>query len=72
VTEHYRFFDHPVLDLSPEPTTDLFTEMTRIADELRSHPLHVEVDDQIAFRQLQKHRRPDLSEAMQGARSMSE
>jgi hypothetical protein len=35
--------------------------MTRIADELRSSPRHVEVDDQIAFCQLQRVRVPGLT-----------
>ena len=36
-------------------------EMDAIADELRKNPLHICDDDQIAFRQLQKLRMPDLS-----------
>src|SRR5262249_39789181 len=36
--------------------------MDAIADELRSNPLHIPGDDQIAFRQLQRVRLPDLSE----------
>src|SRR5262249_34377346 len=47
--------------LSPEPAADLCAEMTRIADELRSSPRHVEVDDQIAFCQLQRVRVPGLT-----------
>ena len=42
---------------------NLFDEMNEIADELRANPLHVPDDDLIAFRQLQRHRRPDLSVA---------
>ena len=59
----YRHFDHPVLDLPPEPPADLLTEMTGIADNLRRHPRYAEADLQIAFRQLQQRRRPDLSDA---------
>jgi hypothetical protein len=40
---------------------DLFDEMDRLADLLRSDPLHVPEDNQIAFRQLQKKRLPDLT-----------
>jgi hypothetical protein len=59
--DHYRQFSHPVLELSPEaPTENLFAEMDAIADELRSDPRHIPGDDQIAFRQLQKARLPDL------------
>ena len=61
--DHYRHFAHPVLDeLSPQPTTDLFTEMDAIADELRAHPAHIPADNQIAFRQLQKVRLPELTQ----------
>jgi hypothetical protein len=34
--------------------------MDRIADELRTNPTHVDQDDQIAFRQLQKMLLPDF------------
>ena len=40
---------------------DLFDEMDRIADELRSDPMHLPEDNQIAFRQLQRERLPDLT-----------
>jgi|AmaraimetFIIA100_FD_contig_71_2521151_length_560_multi_3_in_0_out_0_2 hypothetical protein len=59
--DHYRHFSHPVLELSPAPTTDLFAEMDQIADELRRDPRHIPGDDQIAFRQVQRVRLPDLS-----------
>jgi hypothetical protein len=53
---------HPVLvDLPAVPTKSLFDEMDEIADELRENPEHVLGDDEIAFRQLQKFRCPDLS-----------
>src|SRR5262249_38153042 len=59
--DHYGPFDHPVLvDLPDVPTTDLLTEMTEIAGELRSHPRYTEADDEIAFRQLQARRGPKL------------
>jgi hypothetical protein len=58
--DHYRFFDHPVLELL-QATTDLFSEMNNIADELRNNPRHILEDDQIAFRQLQKARLPHLT-----------
>jgi len=62
VRDHYHGFSHPVLvDLPAEPTVDLFTEMDEIADEIRSNPEHIAGDDQIAFRDLQHRRRPDLS-----------
>jgi hypothetical protein len=63
MTDDYGIYDHPVLDLAPEPTTDLFSEMTAIADRLRRHPRYGEADLPIAFRQLQQRRRPDLSAA---------
>jgi hypothetical protein len=60
--DHYHGFSHPVLvDLPAEPTVDLFTEMDEIADELRTNPEHIAGDDEIAFRDLQRKRRPDLS-----------
>jgi hypothetical protein len=62
--DHYRQFSHPVLvDLPSPPTTDLFIEMDEIADELRCDPRYVEGHLEIAFRQLQKRRRPGLSKA---------
>lgn len=64
--DHYREFSHPVLvDLPLQPTTDLFTEMDEIADELRANPEHVEVDDQIAFCQLQRLRASSLSSGVE-------
>jgi len=48
-------------DLPPEPESNLFDEMDAIADVLHRSRLHNCDDDQIAFRQLQKARRPDLS-----------
>jgi hypothetical protein len=60
--DHYHGFSHPVLvELPPVPTTDLFSEMDEIADEIRTNPEHVDGDDEIAFRDLQRVRRPDLS-----------
>jgi len=61
--DHYHGFSHPVLDLVPKAVTHLFAEFNQIADKLRSHPRHVAADDEIAFRQLQQRRRPDLSDA---------
>jgi hypothetical protein len=62
MTDHYREFDHPVLRNLPEtPPADFFTEMDAIADDLRTHPKHIADDDEIAFRQLQRLRLPDLS-----------
>jgi hypothetical protein len=61
--DHYQGFDHPVLNISPEPRADLFTEMDQIADELRRDPRYVEGHLAIAFRQLQRRRQPDLSKA---------
>jgi hypothetical protein len=41
---------------------NLFKEMDAIADAARAHnPLHSAADDQIAFRQLQEERYPDLT-----------
>lgn len=60
--DHYRQFSHPVVvDLPVQSTIDLFSEMDQIADELRVHPEHVDADDQIAFRQRQRVRFPQLS-----------
>jgi hypothetical protein len=60
--DHYHGFSHPVLvDLPATPTMTLFDEMSEIADEIRTNPLHIEGDDEIAFRDLQRRRRPDLS-----------
>src|SRR5262249_36450876 len=61
--DHYQQFDHPVLDLPAEPPADLFTEMTQIADELREHPKFIAADLEIAFRQVQGDRLPDLTVA---------
>jgi hypothetical protein len=62
MTDHYHGFDHPVLrDLPETPPADFFTEMDKIADELREHPKHIADDDEIAFRQLQQLRKPELS-----------
>jgi hypothetical protein len=62
MTDHYHGFDHPVLrDLPETPPADFLTEMDTIADELRENPKHIADDDQIAFRQLQRLRLPDLS-----------
>jgi len=47
--------------MAAKPTVDLFTEMDEIADEIRTNPEHIEADDEIAFRDLQRVRRPDLS-----------
>jgi hypothetical protein len=44
-----------------QPTTDLFSEMDQVADELRGNPQHIAGDDEIEFRQVQRLRRPDLS-----------
>src|SRR5262249_40056558 len=61
--DHYHGFSHPVLlELPPEPTMSLFGEMDAVADELRGDPRHTPDDDQLAFRQLQRARLPDLSE----------
>ena len=58
MADYYGRFDHPYLDeLPPAPAAGLFSEMTRIADELRANPRHVPADDRIAFRQLQQRRR---------------
>src|SRR5262249_7754089 len=61
--DHYGHFSHPVLDVPAEASTDLFSEMDKVADELRANPQHIPDDDKIAFRDLQKRRRPDLSTA---------
>jgi hypothetical protein len=62
IRDHYHGYSHPVLvDLPAKPTADLFTEMDEIADEIRTNPEHIEADDEIAFRDLQRIRRPDLS-----------
>ena len=67
---HYQHASHPVLvDLPAVPTKNLFDEMDEIADELRENPEHVLGDDEIAFRQLQKFRGPDLSKQMEAAGS---
>jgi len=61
--DHYRGFSHPVVfDLPVDSTIDLFTEMDKIADECRANPKHIEGDDQIAFRQRQRKRFPNLSD----------
>ena len=60
--DHYGPYSHPVLvDIPVEPPTDLLSEMDIIADELRANPDHIEDDDQIAFRQLQRIRDPGLN-----------
>jgi len=60
--DHYGPFDNPVLaPLPDEPPADLFTEFDEIATELRAHPKFIESDLQIAFRQLQRVRLPNLS-----------
>jgi hypothetical protein len=59
--DHYKDFSHPVLNLAPEATANLFDEMDPIADELSEHPEHIADDDQIAFRQVQKLPLPNLS-----------
>ena len=60
--DHYHGFSHPVLvDLPAMPMMSLFDEMDEIAGELRENPEHVLGDDEIAFRDLQRRRRPDLS-----------
>jgi hypothetical protein len=59
--DHYKLLDNPLLDLSAEATTHLFAEMDTIADELRTHGGHCPDDDQIAFYQLVRVRRPDLT-----------
>jgi len=43
------------------PSTNLFAEMDAIADELRTHEAHIPDDDQVAWRQLQRARLPNLS-----------
>jgi hypothetical protein len=59
--DHDHYPDHTVLDdLLQLAETNLFDEMDAIAADLRGNPLHVPDDDQIAFRQLQRVRRPDL------------
>jgi hypothetical protein len=60
--DHYRHADHPVIDVPAEPPTNLLDEMDAIADALRTDARHNEADDAIAFRQLQRSRRPDLSD----------
>jgi hypothetical protein len=60
--DHYKLIDNPLLDLSPEATTHLFAEMDVIAAELRTHGGYRRDDDQIAFYQLVRVRRPDLTE----------
>ena len=47
--------------MTEQTINDLFDEMDKIADILRGDPLHVPEDCQIAFRQLQKKRLPDLT-----------
>src|SRR5262245_55287782 len=59
--DHYHGFSHPVLDLAPEMLTNLFDDMDRIADAIRVNPIHIDQDDKIAFRQLQRMSLPDLS-----------
>jgi hypothetical protein len=60
--DHYRGFSHPVVaDLPLDPTMNLFDEMDQIADECRANAEHIEGDDQIAFRQRQRKRFPNLS-----------
>jgi len=62
--DHYHGFSHPVLvDIPAEAPSDLFSEMDEIADELRTNAEHIAGDDQIAFRDLQRRRRPDLDKA---------
>ena len=61
-SDHYQLASHPVLvDLPAVPTMSLFDEMDEIAGELRENPEHVLGDDEIAFRDLQRVRHPDLS-----------
>jgi len=61
--DHYGPFDHPRLADLPPATTDFFTEMDGYADRFRKNPLHIEADNEIGFRQLQKIRLDKLSEA---------
>ena len=61
MSDHYHGFSHPMLDLAPQATTNLFDEMDQIADELRQNEHFIADDLQIAFRQLQKLRLPNLS-----------
>ena len=55
------FLGPPVLNLAPKAVTHLFAEFDQIAEELRRDPMFVTGDLQIAFRQLQKLRLPNLS-----------
>jgi hypothetical protein len=60
--DFYGPFDHPhIVDLPAEAPTHLLDEMDKLAGELREHPKHIDSDDEIAFRQLQRLRRPELS-----------
>jgi hypothetical protein len=47
--------------MNEQAVSDLFDAMDQIANELRDDPLWVVEDEQIAFRQLQKERMPDLT-----------
>jgi hypothetical protein len=60
---HYphSFLGAPVLELSSETMASVFSEMDTVAEELRRDPMFVAGDLQIAFRQLQKLRKPNLS-----------
>jgi len=54
MTDHYGPFDHPMLDPPSRPPTYLFAEMDAYADAFRKNPEHVDADDAIGFRQLQR------------------
>jgi len=58
----YGPYDHPVLRNLPEaPPSDFLIEMDGIADEIRQSEKFIPDDLQIAFRQLQRLRCPQLS-----------
>jgi hypothetical protein len=58
---YHPIFEHPVLELPDETAASVFNEMDEAAAQLRPHPMFVEDDLQIAFRQLQRMRVPNLS-----------
>ena len=61
--DYYRAgISHPlVTELVPDVPRTLFAQMDAVADSIRKNPMHVNDDDQFAFRQLQKMLLPDLS-----------
>ena len=64
MTGHYKAgFSHPIIDAPAEPRGDLFSEMNLVATELRESSNFCGADLEVAFRQLQKVRMPELPDS---------